>query len=491
MGIVTRSLNKISQTTQSLVHRSADRHLRLAVTGLAGAGKTAFITGLVNQLLHAGVASQLATQSNPVSRHTVNLPLWQVSREQRLIGVKRAMQPDLDIASFDYHAAMSALSSDTPTWPGSTKTISELRLAIKYRPEKGLLARFSDTATLYLDIVDYPGEWLLDLPMLKQSYDAWCVSQQSRTTILSRSSRYAVFAQALDNLDLGASADEQALTHISNLYQTLLTDLVNEHGFYLAQPGRMLLPGELAGTPLLTFFPLISATPEQLALWEQSAKDSAYHVLKKRYQEYVSQVVKPFYRDHFAHFDRQLVLVDAFSALNRGKAQFTDMTDALNSIMESFQFGHSSLLRRLFAPKIDKLLFAASKVDHVTRDQQGHVLSLLCDMLSQSQHYAAYEGCDVETMAISAIKATRHCMVKEQGEALEVVQGRTLVGGESVTLFPGEVPKHLPEADFWQQQGFHFVDFAPPLQTQNADKARFDHIRLDHLLQYLLGDKLE
>ncbi|MBE1043557.1 YcjX family protein, partial [Escherichia coli] len=29
------------------------------------------------------------------------------------------------------------------------------------------------TSTLYLEIVDYPGEWLLDLPMLEQDYLAW------------------------------------------------------------------------------------------------------------------------------------------------------------------------------------------------------------------------------------------------------------------------------------------------------------------------------
>ncbi len=30
------------------------------------------------------------------------------------------------------------------------------------------LRHFKDTSTLYLEIVDYPGEWLLDLPMLAQ-----------------------------------------------------------------------------------------------------------------------------------------------------------------------------------------------------------------------------------------------------------------------------------------------------------------------------------
>ncbi len=479
MGVFERSINKLAEKTKDIASRSADRHLRLAVTGLAGAGKTAFITGLVNQLLHSGASF----------KHNA-LPLWHVSREGRLLGVKREVQPDLAIASFDYDSAMASLGQTPPQWPASTRNITELRLAIKYRPEQGLLAKLSDTATLYLDIVDYPGEWLLDLPMLKQDFKQWCLSQNQRLSALPDSEPLERFKQSLSKLDLTQNADEAALKLVAAHYQQLLTELVNEQGYYLAQPGRMLLPGEFADAPLLAFFPLLNATPQALEEYEKLDSSSYYGVLKRRYQEYISIVVKPFYRDHFASFDRQLVLVDCFSALNKGKAQFEDMTSALNAIMESFHFGQSSLLRRLFAPRIDKLLFAASKVDHITRDQQANVLSLLSDMLSHSQHYASFEGCEVETMAISAIKATEHGMVKEGNGQVEVVRGSTLKDNSKTMIYPGDVPRSLPSASFWQQQGFEFTQFAPPKVGLGGNKA-FDHIRMDHLLQYLLGDKLK
>lgn len=486
MGMLDLSLHKLTQKSQSLLHRTADRHLRLAVTGLSGAGKTAFITGLVNQLLNSGIA----VQSSHSSRGNA-LTLWQVSREERLLGVKRAMQPDLEIASFDYQGAMSALTSNPPTWPASTRTISELRLAIKYQPQKGLLAKFADTATLYLDIVDYPGEWLLDLPMLRLSFIEWCAAQKQRIEVLKSSPLFAEFERALNGLNLVAQADELQLKRLADQYQALLQDLVHVQGYYQAQPGRMLLPGEWEGAPLLAFFPLLSVAEAQWGEFKQSDKHSAFHVLEKRYQEYVAKVVKPFYRQHFSGFDRQLVLVDCFNALNRGKSQFEDMGAALNAIMESFHYGQSSYLRRIFSPRIDRLLFAASKVDHVTRDQQSHALSLLTDMLKHSQHFAGFDGCKVETMAISAIKATRHGMVTTAQGEVEVVQGIGL-NGQALTLFPGEVPTRLPEPQFWGEQGFNFIGFAPP-NNANLDPAsvHFEHIRLDHLLQYLVGDKLE
>ncbi|MDO6774892.1 YcjX family protein [Shewanella sp. 3_MG-2023] len=484
MSFIDRSINKISQKTHQLVHRSTDRHVRLAVTGLSGAGKTAFITGLVNQMLHAGLQSEKSQTQNP-------LPLWQVCRENRLIGIKRAMQPDLAIASFDYKGAMTSLTQLPATWPASTRNISELRLAIKYRPQKGILAKLADTATLYVDIVDYPGEWLLDLPMMKQNFIQWCESQIDVKHRLAASSYYPQFVSVLANINLSETADEHKLKQIADLYQTLLVDLVNNQGFYLAQPGRMLLPGEFADTPLLAFFPLINLSNDELANLENAADSSYYQVLKRRYEEYVSVVVKPFYRDYFASFDRQLVLVDCFNGLNSGKAQFEDMGNALNSIVESFHFGQSSLLRRLFSPKIDKLLFAASKVDRVTRDQQSHVLSLLTDMLKHSQHFANYEGCEVETMAISAIKATQHGMVSTTSGEQEVVRGIDKKQ-QMLTIFPGEVPQRLPQDSFWDKQGFNFVSFNPPRLPQSSmSDPRFEHIRLDHLLQFLLGDKLQ
>ncbi|MCL1046126.1 YcjX family protein [Shewanella electrodiphila] len=480
MSFIDRSISKISKKTHQLVHRSTDRHVRLAVTGLSGAGKTAFITGLVNQMLHAGSN----VKQNP-------LPLWQVSRDNRLIGIKRTMQPDLAIASFDYQGGMNALTSSPATWPASTRNISELRLAIKYRPRKGILAKISDTATLYVDIVDYPGEWLLDLPMLKQSYVEWVAGQLEVKNRLRHSPYFSAFEDAINALNLAEVADEHKLKQVADLYQTLLIDMVNKQGFYLAQPGRMLLPGEFADTPLLAFFPLVNLSLEQLTELETSPDDSYYQVLKKRYQEYVTVVVKPFYRDYFASFDRQLVLVDCFNGLNSGKEQFEDMGNALNSIVESFHFGQSSLLKRLLSPKIDKLLFAASKVDRVTRDQQSHVLSLLTDMLKHSQHFANYEGCEVETMAISAIKATQHGMVNTSSGEQEVVRGID-ENHNMLTIFPGEVPQSLPENAFWQKQGFNFVSFNPPKLNNNATSdPRFEHIRLDHLLQFLLGDKLQ
>ncbi|QYJ76583.1 YcjX family protein [Shewanella sp. FJAT-52076] len=467
-------VDKLTQKARDLLARSTDRHLRLAVTGLSGAGKTAFITGLVHQLLSATAANDK------------NLPLWQVSRDERLVGVRRASQPDLNIASFDLQGALAALSHTPPSWPASTRNLSELRLEIRYRPKGGLLSKLSDVSTLYLDLVDYPGEWLLDLPMLRQDYASWSQSVFAAINKRTPSESLKAFIEAASRVRLDEPLSDEEFERIAGLYRAYLEESVHSQGYYFAQPGRMLLPGELEGAPLLAFFPLPldDASHKRAA---EAGKDSAYGQLCRRYREYVDAVVEPFFKRHFARFDRQLVLVDCFSALNRGRAQFEDMSLALDGILESFRFGQSSLIKRLFSPRIDKLLFAASKIDHVTRDQQGRVLGLLKQMLGRSEHFARFEGCQVEAMAISAIRATRPGMVNTENGEVEVVTGTELATGKPITLFPGEVPQSLPKPDFWQNQGFEFVQFAPMARNGESPMA---HIRLDHLLEYLLGDKL-
>ncbi|RLV59324.1 YcjX family protein [Parashewanella curva] len=481
MSLFSKQFNKVKSKTESVINRSADRHIRLAITGLSGAGKTAFITGLVHQLLFSATKTKDS-----------NLPLWHVAREKRLLGVVREQQPDLAIPSFAHNAAMAQLSSELPRWPESTRNISELRLAIHFRPQSGVRGKLFDKSKLLLDIIDYPGEWLLDLPLLKLNFVEWCIEQQSRIAILSQQTGYKTFIEEMQKLDFASEMDLLVLERVAKQYQNLLTTSVNENGYYQAQPGRMLLPGDLEGSPLLTWFPLIHLSKPELEALSSRAEDNSYFsILKQRYKAYLDEVVKPFYRDHFRHFDRQVVLVDCLSALNHGQTQFTDMTQALSGVLNSFQFGQTNWLNRLFAPKIDKLLFVASKCDQITRDQQSNLLYLLNDMLSETQQLASIKGCDVETMAISAIKVTRHGLVKHQDQEVEVVEGRVDETSDVLRIFPGEVPRTLPQADFWQKQGFQFNNFQPPISFANAQKLQLEHIRLDHLLQYLLGDKLD
>ena len=466
MSVIGNSFNK-------LVNRSMDRHVRLAVTGLSRAGKTAFITSLVNQLLHVNTNARL--------------PLFSPAREGYVLGAKRIPHDDMHVPKFAYDDAMNALLSTPPDWPRPTRDVSQTRLALRYQPQKGPMKLLQETATLYLDIIDYPGEWLLDLPLLDLDYATWS-RQQARLLIGRRRELAQDWLAACDGFDPFAPVDESQLAHISTIFTDYLYQCKKEGGLHWVQPGRFVLPGELAGAPVLQFFPMMNLndyTDEQLAA---ASKDSQYGMLKRRYEYYQQHVVKAFYRNHFSKFDRQIVLVDCLQPLNAGPESFNDMRQALDQLMQSFKYGRSSLLRRIFSPRIDKVLFAATKADHVTSEQHPNLVSLLQQMINEAWQTASFEGIKMDCISLSSIQATKSGFVTHQGVEMPALRG-IRDDGISQTLFPGEVPRRLPKATFWEGEhsGFDFVNFRP-LEISSDDA--LPHIRMDKALDYLLGDKL-
>ncbi|MBW7984025.1 YcjX family protein [Enterobacillus tribolii] len=464
-------MKRLQNEITSLVNRGIDRHLRLAVTGLSRSGKTAFITSLVNQLLHVHSGARL--------------PLFSAVREERLLGIKRIPQRDLGVARFTYDEGLAQLYGTPPAWPTPTRGVSEIRLALRYRSDDSLMRYFKDTSTLYLEIVDYPGEWLLDLPMLEQEYLSW--SRQMNGLLQGDRKTWAAEWLALcAQCDPLAPADEKQLAAIAQAYTDYLTRCKQE-GLHFIQPGRFVLPGDLAGAPALQFFPW----PDVDALGEtrlaQADKSTNIGMLRSRFNYYCREVVKGFYKEHFVRFDRQVVLVDCLQPLNSGPQAFNDMRLALTQLMQSFHYGKRTLYRRLFSPCIDRLMFAATKADHITADQHANMVSLLQQLVQDAWQNAAFEGISMDCAGIASVQATQSGIVDHHGQKIPALKGHRLDDGEPLTVFPGEVPARLPGPAFWQQQGFRFEQFRP--QAMSVDTP-LPHIRMDSVMEFLLGDKL-
>ncbi|WP_016595721.1 YcjX family protein, partial [Yersinia pestis] len=383
-------MKRLQNELTSLVNRGMDRHLRLAVTGLSRSGKTAFITSLVNQLLHVHSGARL--------------PLFSAVRDERLLGVKRVPQRDLGIQRFTYDEGLASLYGTPPNWPTPTRGVSEIRLALRFRSSDSLLRHFKETSTLYLEIVDYPGEWLLDLPMLEQDYLSW--SRQMEGLLQGDRAEWAKPWLALcQQCDPLAPANENQLAAIAQAYTDYLVRCKNE-GLHFIQPGRFVLPGDMAGAPALQFFPWLDVNGIGESRLAQADKHSNLGMLRTRFNYYCNTIVKGFYKEHFVRFDRQIVLVDCLQPLNRGPQAFNDMRLALTQLMQSFHYGKRTLFRRLFSPCIDKLMFAATKADHVTADQHANLVSLLQQLVQEAWQNAAFEGISMDCVGLASVQAT-------------------------------------------------------------------------------------
>ena len=134
-----------------LSDRAMDRHLRLAVTGLSRSGKTVFITSAISHLLDG-----------------YGLPFLQPVHDGRYLGGRLDGEHRAD--RFPYARFHADLVAQPPRWPRATEKLTSLRLEIAYRTRSLVLRQIQPVQHLTLEIIDYPGEWLLDLPLLEQSF---------------------------------------------------------------------------------------------------------------------------------------------------------------------------------------------------------------------------------------------------------------------------------------------------------------------------------
>lgn len=452
--------------------------VRLGVTGLSGAGKTVFITALVHQLLHGG-----------------RLPVFEALSGGRIARARLEPQPDDAVPRFDYEAHLRALIEER-RWPESTTRISELRLVIEYQSARGARNR-----TLTLDIVDYPGEWLLDLPLLTTSYAQWSADTLKLSRNGPRAGLAAAWHRHLATLDPAAPEDEQAAREAARLFTEYLKACRNErYAMRLLPPGRFLMPGDLAESPALTFAPLELGDGEAPA-------GSLWAMMERRYEAYKTVVVRPFYREHFARLDRQIVLVDALAAFNAGPEAVRDLEGALAAILASFRTGSASIASALFRPRIDRILFAATKADHLHHANHDRLERFLSRITEQAIERAKFTGATIDIVALAAVRATREAIVTRGRDKLPAIIGTPLegetIGGErfdgatEVAAFPGDLPDD-PAALFAGFTGltaadetdYRFLRFRPPPTERAEGTPTLPHIRLDRALQFLLGDRL-
>jgi hypothetical protein len=474
---VRYSLDNIAETAGAL----GTPTLRLGVTGLSRAGKTVFITALVHNLVHGG-----------------RLPLLEAAAGGRLARAYLEPQPDDNVPRFDVEAHVDTLLKER-VWPQSTRQVSELRLTIEYESAH-FLSRTLGRGKLHLDIVDYPGEWLLDLPLLGKDYRTFSAEALARAREAGRAAIATGYLAAIGEADPTAEAGEQEARRLAGLYTDYLRACrEDERALSMLPPGRFLMPGDLDGSPALTFAPLDLAGHDG-----PPAAGSLAAMMERRYEAYKKHVVRPFFRDHFARLDRQIVLVDALNALNAGPEALADLEAALAEILAAFRPGKVSRLFSIFARRIDRILFAATKADHLNRADHDRLEAILRRLVARAIERAEYSGADVEVLALAAIRATREASLSHGGETMpailgtplagERVNGETYDGKTEIALFPGDLPDD-PSAIFAPGAttgGVRFVRFRPPeLQvTAEGIKLSLPHIRLDRALQFLIGDQL-
>jgi uncharacterized protein len=449
----------------------------LAVTGLSRSGKTVFTTSVIHNLLSA-----------LQSPH--RMPLLEVVGAGRLIAANLESAKAYRLPRFPYFSNIEKMAESRPDWPSRTLDLSEIGLELRFTPANTLGRLLSEVtgspAKVMLRIVDYPGEWLLDLPLLEQSYGEW-----SRATLdTMRTGVRGQIASEFLAFMAGHRPDEPASDEVAkqahDLYCAFLLKARDQHGLSYLQPGRFLCRGTLTDAPYLWFAPIDLREEANLL-----APHTLGALMAERFEVYKREAVAPFYEDHFRHYSRQIVLVDVLHALLAGREAFEDTRRALSVIVDSFRYGHGGMLSKLLlGPHIDKVLFAATKADHVPDIQRDHLAALLRNMAALPALEVKSSNARLDVMAIASVISTAEESQLIDGQRVQVVVGRPVGAKTQSKFFVGNVPIRSPRPDAWGSPFLNVPVFEPPA-IDPAPVEGIAHINLDLALEFLLGDRLQ
>ncbi|MBR0650395.1 YcjX family protein [Roseomonas terrae] len=436
--------------------------LRLAVTGLSRAGKTVFLTSLIANLLAAG-------------RGARTLPALDEAVGGRIRRVRIIPAGTETIPRFDPEAHLGALAADPPHWPERTEDFSTLSIAIDVERRTSLGGLLPERRVT-LDLLDYPGEWLLDLPMLRQDYAAWSAATLTRLRQGIRAEAARDFLAFIDALPGDAAAEDALAKRGFTLYRDALRDCRDNHGLRFLQPGRFLNPGPRGEAPLLWFFPLPPTAQGGLAA-----------LCARRYAAYLEDQRTAFLDPFFTRFHRQVVLVDVLGALHAGQEAFEDTAEALAAVAAVVSGGN--WLERMLGAAPTRVAFAATKADHVPTRARDALAALLEHLALGARGRAEASGAATSFHALAAIRCTEDAVAMLEGQAFAAVRGVLLNEGRGATIYPGEVPMKPPEPAFWQTGFFRMPEFRPP-RLDPAGSVGVPHLGMDALLARLLGDAL-
>ena len=329
-------------------------------------------------------------------------------------------------------------------------------------------------------------KWLLDLALMDHSFEEWSAATLARISDRASASEFMALA---GDVDVTAPHDEALALSLSESFAAYLTAARLE-GFSDCTPGRFLLPGDLAGSPVLTFAPL--------PVEGVSKRGSLHREMARRFEAYKREVVQPFFRDHFARIDRQVVLVDALGAIHRGPKAVEDMRNAMGDILGAFRPGRNAFLSQLLrGRRVEKILFAATKADHLHHRQHPRLTGIMQALTREARDRANFSGAETAAMSIAALRATTEATLPHEGREIDCVRGTLLETGKQAAFYPGELPDDPARllgpakagAEKWLDEDYQVMSFAPAQIRLRPDEGP-PHIRMDRVAQFLIGDRV-
>jgi len=441
--------------------------IRLAVSGLADAGKTVFITQLVSHLEH------------------FKRGRFDLGDGRTITDVKLAAVEVPGVKPFPYQEARDhllgraphyppATREPDPDWPPATQEVTGLRVEFTLVDES---AWFFTRSRYHVEIYDFPGELLVDLNLPDRSFAAWSEDtlRRLRDPVSPLQAAGVKYLPLLDNLQ---GVEPEML--VRGYHDAL--EAAMRHGARSVTPAAWIYTrGAAAKTIPIDFAPLPANAPTPLQdVFSQSFES---------YTKWLAPLVNVFCR-----CDRHVILVDVLEILRAGQARYVERKAALQELIQFYARAHGFLERLVrdlattmripIQPSrmpLSKAIVVATKVDAIVEEDRGRLAGLLQEMLESE-----FKSLDtaIDFRACAAYDATRRAT---DGQRWVIIGRVPSVPQQAHPREVARVPESWPDYAWDGSEFRSFRHYLPPIPDGPIrDDATFPHINLNEIFRELL-----
>ena len=447
----TRAMASFTSNTLADVF-SKETH-RFTITGLSRSGKSMLFTSLIT-LLKSRSEEGLAC-----------LPLLRYLPPSRVL--------DMHIEPIDGYKPFPHLknieSLEAGDWPEATEEAYGFKLVVRLKQTASIKRHLMPHSDVVFEFIDYPGEWITDIPMLNKTYAYW--SDSAWAQLSSGPQQYYAHAwkQVVNEFDFEQTPTPQLIQQLVTHYRDYLVQ-AKANGISLLQPGSFLLESSDFNWQEFGFTPLPSSITSDVSHpW--------YRAFDKHYSAFQKDWLTPLKHSIFKETDKQIILVDLFEGLNHSRQHLYQLKETLSHLADTFVYGQSGWFSRTVLRKqqIGKVAFVATKSDLIPENQQQNLLSLLTQVTEGARARFNDKPIQFEHFLVSAMQVT------DEGANKDAIR-YTNNDGQYVESTFEPLPKTLKE----MEEGSHFP--VPSVNVPADFKARILAGKgIDRLLQFLLG----
>ncbi|BFT32191.1 YcjX family protein [Alteromonas sp. D210916BOD_24] len=456
-SLIDKTRAMASFTSDKLADVFSKETHRFTITGLSRSGKSMLFTSLITLLKSRSEEGYAC------------LPLLRYLPPSKVLDMR--IEPLEGYKPFPHLTNITALENGQ--WPDATEEAYGFKLVVRLKQTASIKRHVLPHSDVVFEFIDYPGEWITDIPMLSKTYAQW--SDSAWAQLSSGPQQY--FADAwktqVNRFDFEQPPTPERIQHLVNAYRDYLIE-AKTNGISLLQPGSFLLDSSDFDWLEYGFTPLPSSITSDVSHPWYKAFDAHFRTFQTKW-------LTPLKQSIFKETDKQIILVDLFEGLNHSRQHLYQLKETLSHLADTFVYGQSNWLSRNILKKeqIGKVAFVATKADLIPASQRPNLLQLLTQITEGARARFTDKPITFEHFLVSAMQVT------DEGSTEHAIRYKDSQGRYVESTFE-TIPSTLKEMD----EGSHFPteDVCVPPDY----KARILAGKgLDRLLQFLLEGERE